>query len=130
MIAVMKENKPKIHPQKYVMWLALAGIVMMFAGLTSAVIVKRNQANWISFDVPLIFWYSTAIIVLSSITIILSRKAFANREMAKYKSWLLLTTILGIVFVIMQYIGFAQLWDSGITLSKHVSYSILYVVVG
>lgn len=126
----MKQTPQRIHPQKYVLWIALASIVMMFAGLTSAVIVKRNQANWLSFDVPLIFWYSTGVIILSSITIMLSRKAFQNRQMKQYKSWLLTTTVLGIIFVFMQYFGFVQLWDSGITLTRNVSFSFLYVIVG
>lgn len=130
MVTVMNETKPKMHPQKYVMWIALVGIVMMFAGLTSAVIVKRNQANWLSFNIPLIFWYSTGVIILSSITLILSRKAFLNREMSKYKTLLLSTAFLGILFVCLQYFGFNQLWESGITLTRNVSFSFLYVIVG
>lgn len=130
MIAVMKEQKQPIHPQKYLMWIAIVGIVMMFAGLTSAFIVKKNQANWLSFDVPLVFWYSTGVIIFSSITIMLSRKAFQNRKMKAYKGWLAVTTVLGVVFVIMQYIGFKSLWDSGITITRNVSFSFLYVIVG
>ena len=130
MIAVMKEEKNKIHPLKFVMWAACAGIVMMFAGFSSAYIVKRNQANWLTYDIPLIFWYSTAVIVLSSVTIILCRKAFINREMRSYRRWLGFTTLLGITFVIFQYYGFSELWNSGITLDRNVSFSFLYVIVG
>jgi cytochrome c oxidase subunit III len=130
MIAVMKQEKKTIHPLKFIMWAGCASIVMMFAGLSSAYIVKRNQANWLSFDIPVIFYYSTAVIILSSITIMLSRKAFINREMRHYKSWLLATTILGIAFVLLQYAGFKQLWASGITLTRNVSFSFLYIIVG
>ncbi len=130
MIAVVNEQKSKIHPHKFAMWIALASIFMMFAGLSSAYIVKRNQANWIPFDLPLIFWYSTAVIIISSITITVSRKAFLNRDMQAYKKWLMITTLLGIVFVVMQYIGFKQFWNSGFTLSRNVSFSFLYILVG
>ena len=85
MIAVMKAEKTKIHPLKFVMWAGCASIVMMFAGLSSAYIVKRNQVNWLTFDIPLIFWYSTSIVILRRLTILLSKKAFINREMMKYK---------------------------------------------
>ena len=129
MIAVMNEQKTRLHPLKYAMWIALGSIVMMFAGLSSAYIVKRNQANWLTFDIPLIFWYSTAVIILSSIAIMLSRKAFLNRKMKQYKSWLGVTTLLGAVFVFMQYMGFVQLWNSGITITRNVSFSFLYVIV-
>lgn len=130
MIAVMNEEKNRIHPLKFVMWAGCASIVMMFAGLSSAYIVKRNQANWLTYDIPLIFWYSTAVIILSSITIILSRKAFINREMKQYRAWLGFTTLLGITFVILQYFGFTQLWENGITLTRNVSFSFLYIIVG
>jgi cytochrome c oxidase subunit III len=130
MIAVMKQEKKTIHPLKFIMWAGCASIVMMFAGLSSAYIVKRNQANWLTFDIPVIFYYSTAVIILSSITIMLSRKAFINREMRQYKRWLFVTTILGIAFVLLQYLGFKQLWASGITLTRNVSFSFLYIIVG
>jgi cytochrome c oxidase subunit 3 len=130
MIAVMKEQKNRIHPHKFTLWIGLAGIVMMFAGLTSAYIVKRNLANWISFDLPKIFWYSTAVIICSSLTLILSRKAFIQREMKLYRLRLALTLLLGIAFVGMQYIGFTQLWNSGVTLTRNVSFSFLYIIVG
>ncbi len=130
MIAVMNEEKNRIHPLKFVMWAGCASIVMMFAGLSSAYIVKRNQANWLTYDIPLVFWYSTAVIILSSIAIILSRKAFINREMKQYRAWLGLTTLLGITFVILQYFGFTELWENGITLTRNVSFSFLYIIVG
>lgn len=127
---VMKGQKTKIHPLKFTLWIGLASITMMFAGLSSAYIVKRNQANWLTFDIPLIFWYSTAVIILSSITILLCRKAFYNREMKQYKNWLAVTTLLGILFVVLQYFGFKYLWASGITLTRNVSFSFLYIIVG
>ena len=130
MIAVMKEEKNRIHPHKFTLWIGLAGIVMMFAGFTSAYIVKRNLANWITFDLPKIFWYSTAVIICSSLTVILSRNFFRQREMKQYRHWLTVTLLLGILFVCMQYIGFRQLWHNGITLTRNVSFSFLYIIVG
>ena len=130
MIAVMNEEKNRIHPHKFTLWIGLAGIVMMFAGFTSAYIVKRNLANWITFDLPGIFWFSTAVIVFSSLTVILSRNSFRQREMKQYRLWLAVTLLLGIVFVLMQYIGFRQLWHNGITLTRNVSFSFLYILVG
>jgi cytochrome c oxidase subunit 3 len=130
MIAVMKQEKNKMHPLKFVMWGACATIVMMFTGLSSAYIVKRTQGNWITYDIPGIFYYSTAVIILSSITILLTRKAFINRQMKQYKAWLAITMILGITFVILQYTGFKELWASGITLTRNVSFSFLYIIVG
>ncbi len=126
----MKEQKNRIHPHKFTLWIGLASIVMMFAGLTSAYLIKRNLTNWISFEIPLIFWYSTAVIIASSFTILISRNAFQERRISTYKRWLFVTVILGIVFVFMQYYGFRELWNNGLTLTRNVSLSFLYIIVG
>jgi len=124
------QQRNKIHPHKFTLWMGIGSIVMMFAGLTSAYIVKRNQANWISFELPVVFWYSTAAIIASSMTIYLARRSFVNREMAKYKLLLMVTGLLGVLFIALQILGFQQLWAKGITLQGTVSYSFLYVIVG
>lgn len=130
MSTVVMQQRNKIHPHKFTLWMGIGSIVMMFAGLTSAYIVKRNQANWISFELPAFFWYSTAAIIVSSLTIYLARRSFMNREMAKYKMLMMLTLLLGILFIALQVLGFKQLWANGITLQGTVSYSFLYVIVG
>jgi cytochrome c oxidase subunit 3 len=127
---VMTEQRKKIHPHKFTLWIAIGSIVMMFAGLTSAYIIKRNQPNWLEFDLPVTFWYSTAAILASSITIWLAVRAFRNGEMSRYRKMLIATLVLGIVFVSLQVLGFIQLWNKGITLIKNVSISFLYPIVG
>ncbi|MEO5647506.1 MAG: heme-copper oxidase subunit III [Chitinophagaceae bacterium] len=130
MIAVANEQKKRIHPHKFTMWIAIGSIVMMFAGLTSAYIIKRNQANWLSFELPIAFWYSTAAIVISSITIWLAERYFKDREMVKYRQLLIATLVFGVVFIILQVIGFSQMWNRGLTLTKNVSISFLYPIIG
>ena len=125
----MEQNK-RIHPHKFTLWVGLASIVMMFAGFTSAYIIKRNLANWVTFDLPVVFWYSTAVIIISSITVFLAQKAFKSREMLNYKNLVVATLILGILFIVLQIIWFKQLWAKGITLQANVSFSFLYVIVG
>lgn len=130
MSTVAMEQRKKIHPHKFTLWVGIGSLVMMFAGLTSAYIVKRNQANWQTFDLPQLFWYSTVAIVLSSVSIYLAQQAFKQREMQKYRRLLVVTLILGVLFIVLQTIGFQQLWAKGITLQSSVSYSFLYVIVG
>ena len=131
MNTVMLENKNnKIHPHKFTLWVGIGSILMMFAGLTSAYVVKRNQANWISFELPVMFWFGTAAIVLSSVTLYLATKAFKERTMSKYRSLMAATLFLGILFLVLQFISFKQLWNAGLTLQSNVAYSFLYVIVG
>ena len=100
------EQKKRIHPHKFTLWVGLASIIMMFAGFTSAYIVKRNQVNWVGFTLPVLFWYSTAVIIASSITLLMAQNAFKSREMLKYRGLVVATLLLGILFIALQAVGF------------------------
>ena len=130
MNTVAMEQRKRIHPHKFALWVGIASIIMMFAGLTSAYIVKRNQVNWTSFELPTMFWYSTLAILASSGTLFLAQSAFKQREMARYRNLVVTSLLLGVVFITLQVLGFKQLWDNGMTLQKNVSFSFLYVIVG
>jgi cytochrome c oxidase subunit 3 len=130
MNTVAIEQRKRIHPHKFTLWIAIGSIIMMFAGLTSAYIVKKNQANWVTFELPQLFWYSTGTIILSSLTMFIAVKLFKQRNTLKYRSLLSVTLLLGIIFIALQTVGFMQLWDRGVTLQSTVSVSFLYVIVG
>ena len=127
-VAIEKRNT--IHPYKFNLWVAIGSMIMMFAGLTSAYFVKRNQANWEDYQLPFDFIYSTIAIVLSSVSMILAKRAFKERLMSKYRKLILVTLVLGIVFVIFQVLGFVNMWNMGLTHNSTVSVSFLYVIVG
>lgn len=127
---MVSEQRKKIHPHKFTLWMAMGSIVMMFAGLTSAFIVKRTLPNWTTFQMPTIFWYSTAILLLSSVTIYLAEKGFKEREMNRYRSLISATAVLGVVFIVLQTIGFSQLWHQGIQLKGAGGGQFLYVIFG
>ena len=117
------KGKKRMHPHKFTLWVAIGSIVMMFAGLTSAFIVKSNQSTWIPVAVPKIFWASTAAILLSSLTIQLALRSFKQRFMQQYRMLVGLTLILGIAFVLMQWLGFQQLWnDSSVPVEVAATY--------
>jgi cytochrome c oxidase subunit 3 len=124
------EQRKKIHPHKFTLWVAIGSIIMMFAGLTSAYIVKRDQPGWTSFDMPSTFWYSTGVILFSSLTVQLALKAFKEREMKRYRNWITMTAILGIVFIGLQMLGFKQIWNTGVTFRGSGAGQFLYVIAG
>ncbi|MEL6276856.1 MAG: cytochrome oxidase subunit III, partial [Bacteroidota bacterium] len=62
-------RRNKIHPLKMTLWVAIASIVMMFTALTSAYVVRQAAGNWLEFDIPNIFYVSTLVIVVSSLTL-------------------------------------------------------------
>jgi cytochrome c oxidase subunit 3 len=130
MSIVAMEQRKRIHPHKFTLWVGIASIIMMFAGFTSAYIVKRNQPNWVSFELPKVFWYSTTVIVISSLTLLQALKFFKQHQMSKYRNLVVVTLVLGVLFVLLQVIGFKELWANGVTLTGNVSYSFLYIIVG
>ncbi|HXS37357.1 MAG TPA: cytochrome c oxidase subunit 3 [Flavipsychrobacter sp.] len=123
-------QRKKIHPHKFAMWMAMGSITMMFAGFTSAYIVREAQGNWVYYKLPFIFWISTILIVLSSATMIFGLRAFKNRMMPRYRILITTTLLLGICFAVCQFIGFNQLYANNIKVSGNPSGSFLFIIVG
>ena len=130
MVIVSNQQRQRVHPHKFTLYVAIASIVMMFAGLTSAFIVKSNLANWVEVQTPAAFWYSTAAIVLSSGTMYMAIRSFKERAMQQYRLLLGLTLLLGIAFVILQWIGFNWMWDHGVTFKGAGAGQFLYIIAG
>ena len=127
---VINQQKKRIHPHKFTMWVAIGSIVMMFAGLTSAFIVKSNQVGWQTITMPKVFWVSTAVIIISSITLQMALRSFKQREMNQYRSLIGLTLLLGIAFIVLQWLGFQQLWEQKVTFKGSGAGQFLYVIFG
>jgi cytochrome c oxidase subunit 3 len=130
MNTVSLEQKKRMHPHKFTLWVAIGSIVMMFAGLTSAFIVKSNQTNWVPVDIPVVFWLSTAVIIGSSLTVQMALRSFKQRGMQEYRLLIGLTLLLGIAFVVLQWMGFQQLWEQNITFKGGGAGQFLYVIFG
>ncbi len=109
-----EQQRKKIHPHKFTLWVGIGSIIMMFAGFTSAYIVKRDQPGWIGFSMPVVFWYSTAVILVSSLTMQVALRSFKDREMGRYRNLVAATTVLGILFIVLQVIGYNQLNRTGV----------------
>lgn len=120
----------RVHPKKFALWLGLGSIVMMFAGLTSALIVRKAAGDWVAFELPSLFVISTIVIALSSITLIIAYRQKRNKNDSAYRTWLVATFFLGIVFTVMQYMGWQELQRIGIFLKGNPSGAFLYVISG
>ncbi|MBV9960687.1 MAG: heme-copper oxidase subunit III [Parafilimonas sp.] len=133
MSTVISNERKRIHPHKFTLWIAMGSIVMMFAGLTSAYIVRKSGANWLDFNLPPIFWISTGVILFSSLTMHLALKSFKARQMKRYRALITITAIAGFVFAALQYAGFGYLYNHGVQVfgaGSNPSASFLGVIVG
>lgn len=130
MTEMVSTQRKKIHPHKFALWVGIGSIIMMFAGLTSAYIVKQSQAGWTTVVVPQIFYYSTAVMLISSLTVQMALKAFKERNMKQYRRLITLTALLGFGFIAMQITGFMQLTENGFRLEGSGAAAFLYIIFG
>ena len=132
---VEEAKKPlAMHPKKFALWLFMVSVIMIFGSLTSAYIVRQAEGNWLDFEMPSMFWITTAIILTSSFTMhwaYLSAKK-DNLEMTKVA--MSITVILGAAFLVGQWLAWSQLISNDIHLvgrdSSAVSGSFLYIISG
>lgn len=100
--------------RKMMLWFGLASLLMSFAGWTSAYIVSRSREDWMQdYELPGAFWVSTAIILCSSLTYWLAKRAVADNRQSKGTFWLGITLVLGIGFIVSQLIGFSEMIGMG-----------------
>jgi cytochrome c oxidase subunit 3 len=117
---------------KLILLFAMVSMFMMFAGLTSAFVVSKSRADWLKdFQLPTAFYLSTAVILSCSVTFHLAKKAIQKDNRNATTSFLLATLALGIVFVILQFVGFHQIVDNGYFFTgsaSSITSTFLYVV--
>lgn len=119
-----------IHPKKFALLLACASMVMMFAGLTSAYLVRQAAGNWLEFQLPVIFSVNTGVILLSSILLHASYQSFRKGKETLYRWFLSAAVLLGFGFLVLQYQGWLELQKIGIELSTNPSGSFVYAISG
>ncbi len=99
---------------KLLLLVSMVSMVMVFAGLTSAFVVSKSRQDWLKdFHLPTAFFWSTSVIILSSLTFHLAKKAIKKDDRSKTTSFLLITLGLGILFVFLQFLGFGQIIKQG-----------------
>lgn len=128
MVQAFENSRNKIHPHKFLLYVAIVSISMMFAAFTSAYIVKQAQGNWLEYSFPIHFYFSTATIVISSFVLHRSFTAYNAGNEQRYKQFLLLGLGLGICFVVLQYFGWLALYEKGVDLKGNVSGSFFYLI--
>ena len=114
---------------KLAMWVAMAAVVMLFAAFTSALVVRQGlSTDWVPIRLPRILGLSTAVLLASSVTLELSRRALREGSSAAFAPWLYVTTFLGLVFVGSQLTAWRELASRGVYLASNPSSSFFYLL--
>jgi len=118
---------------KLLLIFAMISMTMMFAGLTSALVVSKSRPDWLTnFQLPSAFTYSLITILLCSVTFHLAKRAIKKDDRKGTTTFLLATLVLGFTFVFFQLQGFSQLFESHLYPvggSGSITISFLYVLV-
>jgi len=111
-------------------WILLTAILMMFAGLTSAYIVLRGVPTWQSIELPWLLWPNTAVLLMSSLAIDLSRRAVRRSDMPSMRAWLAVGGILGLAFLAGQLAAWRQLMNAGVYVPSTQQSGFFYILSG
>ena len=117
---------------KLLLLFAMISMTMMFAGLTSAFVVSKSRVDWLKdFQLPTAFYLSTAAIIGCSVTFHLAKKAIQKDNQKATTVYLLSTLALGILFIILQFLGFGQVVANGYYFTgseSSITTTFLYIV--
>ncbi len=120
-----------MHPKKFALWLFMISIVMIFASLTSAYLVKRGDGNWRVFDLPQMFYYTSAVILVSSITMQMAVRAARRDQLKTVISLLWFTLIMGLLFLGGQFMAWGDMISNNVYFTGgNPSESFIYVLSG
>jgi cytochrome c oxidase subunit III len=129
---------PRGEPTRTGIWVGLSAIAMMFAALTSALYVREGSANtdWHHIVLPPILLFNTLALIASSVALEAARRRVAafmrGQESSRSPAtlWLDLTMLLGLVFVVGQYLAWLKLRSQGLYLPTNPNSSFFYVFTG
>lgn len=106
--------------KKNLVWVTVFSITMLFAGFTSAYIVSMGGSFWVKVALPNAFYISTAVIVVSSITLVMATRAAKNKNVSLARGLVLVTLLLGILFGVLQFVGYGKLVENGAHFVTHI----------
>ena len=127
------DRHKEARAKKMMLWFGIISMAMMFAGLTSAYVVSKSRPDWVSdLQMPSAFIWSTLVIFLSSLTMIMAEKAVKKDDRKQATLGLWATLGLSIIFIYLQFQSFSELISSGFYFTgseSTVTTSFIYVVV-
>lgn len=117
-IQSMQPEQPQLplsmHPKKFIVWLFIVSIVMMFAGWTSSYIVALADGAGQHVELPSLFTVTTVLLVLSSVSMHAAFISAKKDNISQVRLFTGLTFLLGIGFLAGQWMGFGQLVDNDV----------------
>ena len=118
----------RFHPYNILLVLVLFSITALFLAFSIAYIYSRFDTSSPPVRVPSIFIFNTLVLLGGSYTLVLTKRAYRNDQTELYKRFLAITLGLTFLFLILQIIGWQQMFEQQISISSSTSASYLYVI--
>jgi cytochrome c oxidase subunit III len=101
---------------------------MVFAAFTSAMIVRRGASgDWVSIHKPAVLWLNTAILLASSFSLELARRALRRHQRERFNAWWTAGSALGLLFLAGQALAWQQLRHAGVYISTNPASAFFYI---
>jgi cytochrome c oxidase subunit 3 len=127
----LTKTELSMNPKKFALWLFIVSIVMIFASLTSAFLVRRAEGNWIIYNLPSALWISSFVIILSSASMHWSLLSIRKGVLSNTRIGLLVTLSLGLLFGYSQYMSYGELINQKVFFAfANPGGSFFYVLTG
>jgi cytochrome c oxidase subunit 3 len=124
-----------LPPARIGLWVFLAVITSFFALFFSAYMMRMGHGHaaghvtdWRSISKPPILWLNTAMLILSSVTMQLARRASSANKRARVRGYLLAGGAFAALFLIGQLVAWRQLHASGYGVSSGPAGAFFYVL--
>jgi cytochrome c oxidase subunit 3 len=135
-IPYTSEERPDtgLYNAKLGVWLFLASEVMLFGAFFSTYVLLRVGAEqWEHgadfLDVPLAT-LNTMVLIASSVTIVMSWASLKLKNFQRYRLFMGLTFLCGLVFLVVKYFEYSSKFEHGLLPSTSVFLAIYFVMTG
>lgn len=116
------------------MWLALGGILMFFAALVSAWVVRKGLSTSVTegpLELPSqLLTMNTIVLFASSVTLEGARRKLPKGETESFRSWWFAATVLGLMFLVGQTVVWKAMEARGVYMASNPDASFFYLFTG
>lgn len=117
-----------VAPATAALWAVLATVLMLFAGFSSAYMVRRAGPDWVPIYAPPILWINTALLLFSSVALEIAKTSRKFGRQSAFRGWFLMAVGLGAAFVVGQWTAWRELAEQGIFLPTSPHGSFFYML--
>jgi cytochrome c oxidase subunit 3 len=119
-----------LDPTRFGLWAFLGTVSMLFAGFTSAYVLRRASADFRPFAAPALLWWNTLVLLASSVALEVARRRLRGWDLPGARGFLSATGLLGVLFAAGQLLAWRQLAAGGLFLATNPSSSFFYLLTG